>query len=100
MQLKLQNFDSVGKRLIPKETPKRLLLTGPNIILSKRKVPIIYFKYCIYKLVYRPINTNKTLMSAGETPITLEACPTVLGWILVSFCRASVDKDCMSSYLI
>jgi hypothetical protein len=42
MQLKLQIFLLVGKRFIPSETPKRLLLTGPNIISSKRNVAIMF----------------------------------------------------------
>jgi hypothetical protein len=40
MQLKLQTFLFAGRRLIPSEVPSLLLLTGPNIILSKRKVAI------------------------------------------------------------
>jgi len=32
-------------------------------------------------------------MSFGETPGILLACAMVSGLILVSFCRASVDKD-------
>jgi hypothetical protein len=40
MQLKLQIFLAVGRRLIPSETPSLLLLTGPNIISSNRNVDI------------------------------------------------------------
>src|SRR4030042_1703658 len=38
MQLKLQTFLVVGRRLIPRDTPSLLLLTGPKTILSKRNV--------------------------------------------------------------
>jgi hypothetical protein len=41
MQLKLQIFFFVGNKFIPSETPSRLLLTGPNIISSKRNVAIL-----------------------------------------------------------
>ncbi len=42
---------------------------------------------------YRPINTSNTEISLGETPDILLACPIVSGFILVSFSRASEDKD-------
>lgn len=32
-------------------------------------------------------------MSAGETPGILDACPIVVGLILLSFCLDSIDKD-------
>ena len=32
-------------------------------------------------------------MSLGETPLTLEACESVVGFISINFCIASVDKD-------
>jgi len=33
-------------------------------------------------------------MSAGETPLILEACPSVLGFIFESFSLASNERDC------
>jgi hypothetical protein len=40
MQLKLHHLLSEGRRLIPREIPRRLLLTGPKIILSNKNVAI------------------------------------------------------------
>lgn len=42
---------------------------------------------------YLPMYINKTEMSAGETPLILEACEIVTGRILLSFCFASIDID-------
>ena len=39
--------------------------------------------------VYRPIKTNSTLMSEGETPLILDACEIVTGRIASSFSLAS-----------
>ena len=36
-----------------------------------------------------------TLISAGEIPLILEACPNVSGWYLLSFSLDSYDKDCI-----
>src|ERR1035437_2413610 len=38
MQSNEQSFESLGSRLIPNEIPNLLLITGPNIVLSKRNV--------------------------------------------------------------
>lgn len=36
----------------------------------------------------------KTEISDGDTPEIREACPNVLGFILINFSRASLDRDC------
>ena len=41
--------------------------------------------------------TNRILTSAGDTPGMREACPNVAGFILLSFCRASMVIDCSVS---
>jgi hypothetical protein len=38
-------------------------------------------------------NTTRTDMSAGETPFILDACPMVAGLILLSFSRASNERE-------
>ena len=47
-------------------------------------------------LLYRPKRISKTEMSLGDTPGILLAWAMVSGLIFVSFCRASVDSDCIS----
>jgi hypothetical protein len=37
--------------------------------------------------------TIKTLISAGDTPEILDACPSVLGFTFNSFCLASIDSE-------
>lgn len=47
--------------------------------------------------LYLPISTSNTLMSEGDTPGMRDACAKVSGSILISFCRASVERDLMFS---
>ena len=41
---------------------------------------------------YRPRSRSSMLMSLGDMPGILDACPTVTGFIFSSFMRASVDS--------
>ena len=45
------------------------------------------------RALFRPLCFSRTIsteMSAGLTPLTLEACPRLSGWIIESFSRASI----------
>lgn len=44
-------------------------------------------------ILYRPIYTSITEISLGETPLILEACETVAGFIEDNFSNASYDRD-------
>jgi len=42
---------------------------------------------------YPPRYIARTAISAGETPLILAACPIVIGRILLSFSRASNERE-------
>jgi len=44
-------------------------------------------------ITYKGEYTKRTEISLGETPLTLEAWSIDLGFILVSFCLASNERD-------
>jgi hypothetical protein len=44
------------------------------------------------QVFYRPKCTKSIDISAGETPLILDACPIVEGFTLLSFSRASLDN--------
>ncbi len=53
---------------------------------------MFHVKHSTSANIYLPKNISNTLMSAGETPLILEACAMVLGFILLSFCLASAER--------
>jgi hypothetical protein len=52
----------------------------------------LHFIVCLVQAALRFSQTNKMLTSAGDTPEIREACPSVAGRILLSFCRASTRR--------
>ena len=73
------------------------ILSNPNLMLYT----LAYISPSIEGGVrggsYLPISTSNTLMSEGDTPGMRDACAKVSGSILISFCRASVERDLMLS---
>lgn len=50
----------------------------------------------VEQFYYLPNNIRSILMSAGDTPGILDACPIVAGLIFASFSLASVDNASFS----
>ena len=65
---------------------------------DRRAVRAIRTKH--FSLLFFSRYTRSTFMSAGETPDILEACPTDVGFILSSFCLASILSPSIFSYSI
>src|SRR5690349_14714235 len=96
------------KRAADNYTQHRLFITGAHsksavsLATPLRAVKSSKFLYCqslipcaagsIGVCAARLSHTSKMLMSEGETPEILAACPTVPGRIFVNFWRASLRK--------